>query len=462
MPVTSTNPTYDNNIEQWIKCRDVINGNPSIKKAGDLYLPRLSTQEDTEYEAYKTRALFFEATKRTLQGLIGMLFRNDPIIEYPHEEELERVGSGEENIYTFIQKTSAEVLSTGRCGVLVDLPSEETNILPYLFRYPAESIINWKTSKKEGVEFLTMVVLKEKYVEEGKDDFEVEEKTRYRVLRLLEDNVYIQEIYIKETKVGKEEWVLINTITPHKHGVSLDFIPFLFITPSGNSFDVEDPPLLSLCEVNLSHYRSSADLEHGRHFTALPTAWVAGFPADLILKIGSTTAWVSSDPKANAGFLEYTGQGLGAIENALKEKHEMMVILGARILEQSKTFVETNETHQIRKVGEDSILSFMAESLSKSFTKLLIWRREWLYGVNSKTISIEINKDYIPQGIDSNKLNALTESWLKGAFSFDTLFYNLKKGELIPEGVDEEQERQKILSDGDLRGLNLESLDEED
>ncbi len=36
-------------------------------------------------------------------------------------------------------------------------------------------------------------------------------------------------------------------------------------------------PLADVMVLNLDHYRLDADYKHGLHFTALPTAWVAGF-----------------------------------------------------------------------------------------------------------------------------------------------------------------------------------------
>ena len=39
--------------------------------------------------------------------------------------------------------------------------------------------------------------------------------------------------------------------------------------------------------VNLDHYRLNADYKHGMHYTALPTAWVAGFDKEATLKIAN-------------------------------------------------------------------------------------------------------------------------------------------------------------------------------
>jgi hypothetical protein len=45
-------------------------------------------------------------------------------------------------------------------------------------------------------------------------------------------------------------------------------------------------PLADVMVLNLDHYRLDADYKHGLHFTALPTAWVAGFDKPTRLTIG--------------------------------------------------------------------------------------------------------------------------------------------------------------------------------
>jgi hypothetical protein len=68
MPAQSTHPDYDANQAAWLRARDVIAGEDAVKAAGETYLPRLDSQADDEYLAYKTRASFFNASVRTADG----------------------------------------------------------------------------------------------------------------------------------------------------------------------------------------------------------------------------------------------------------------------------------------------------------------------------------------------------------------------------------------------------------
>ncbi len=74
MSVKNTHPAYDKYAPLWKTMRDVCAGQTAVHQAGPAYLPRLSEQSDAEYAAYKGRALFYNATWRTVAGMIGIGF----------------------------------------------------------------------------------------------------------------------------------------------------------------------------------------------------------------------------------------------------------------------------------------------------------------------------------------------------------------------------------------------------
>jgi hypothetical protein len=83
MPVDSTHSDYDANIAAWQRARDVFAGEDAVKAAAEKYLPRLDCQDDKEYLAYKNRASFFNASARTADGFVGLIFRRDPNFKLP-------------------------------------------------------------------------------------------------------------------------------------------------------------------------------------------------------------------------------------------------------------------------------------------------------------------------------------------------------------------------------------------
>jgi len=83
MAINATHSDYDASAGAWGRARDVVAGEDAVKRAGVRYLPRLDAQSDDEYAAYVARASFFNATARTADGFLGLIFRRDPFVKVP-------------------------------------------------------------------------------------------------------------------------------------------------------------------------------------------------------------------------------------------------------------------------------------------------------------------------------------------------------------------------------------------
>ncbi len=494
--VDSKHPEYEAGIKRWKVCRDVLEGEDAVKEAGAEYLPKLSKQSPTEYQSYLMRADFYAASSRTLEGITGTIFRRQPQFQPSAptgevEELLSEIGQENVPFDVFAKMVFRNFFGVGRHGVLLDTDDvgldEQTKgtVRPRLKSYTAESIINWKLNDDGD---LIMVVLAEKKDIFKEDGFGHDSIEKRRVLRLgipqsdMEDNevrmrmgeqpllledVYHVEVYRKTTdaerkKTGnKDKWILEDVIIPLIRGNRIDYIPFVFFNPTEISSKVEKPPMLDLCRLNLSHYRLSADHEHGLHFTGLPTPWAAGFSVKegTELSIGSTVAWVAEQPDAKAGFLEFTGRGLSAIRDALKSKEDRMAVLGARLLEEPRKSVESADTQKSRRSGEESILASAAGVLDRGFSKLLGWIMEWLA---REKISAEFNKDYVDTILDPKMMSELMSAVQTGTMSMETYLWNLKRGELLPEDRTVEDEMDLIEQGIQRRVENNDDEDDEE
>lgn len=449
MSIESTHYLYTQRKDQWTRCRDAYDGTDAIKDRGSMYLPKLGGQTKEEYEAYLARAMWYGATGRTVDGLTGAVTRKDPKLEFPDAivPQLDDVTLTGTPFQVFVKELLSELLKVGRGGVLVDMGRDpDADIAaarPYWVSYTAEQIINWRTETRFGKQQLVLVVLCEEYeVVDPQDPYTVECKKRYRELALV-DNRYVVRVHTPTVVEGQTAYTM-EEVTPVVRGEALTEIPFCFFGVSGLNVVPEKPPILDLVDVNLSHYRSSADLEHGRHFTALPTPWIAGFPETTQVKIGSTVAWVSSDPNAKAGMLEFTGQGLGGLEKALESKERMMAVLGARMLEEQRTGVETFEATALRTSGERSVLQSTAAVVSLGMTKILQWHAFWSGVKETTDINVELNQDFISTPLTGSDLTELVKAWQAGAISYETLYWNLQRGEVTRPDVEPEDERTLI------------------
>ena len=153
MPVNSTHPDYDAALPAWLRARDVFAGEDAVKDGGEKYLPRLDSQSDSDYLAYKNRASFFNASARTADGFVGLIFRRDPTFKLPADrqgvgdtsgrshltptlsparrgrssgvadalaefaEDADMLGT---SLCTFSKKLVTEIINVGRAGTLID------------------------------------------------------------------------------------------------------------------------------------------------------------------------------------------------------------------------------------------------------------------------------------------------------------------------------------------------------
>lgn len=453
--VDSKHSDYSHHYPQWKKCRLIAEGSETVKLETTKFLPSLSGQKDDDYNDYIKRALFFEGTTRTITGLQGLLFSKEPTIKEPERNNiLLNLLAGYSSVKSFLKKITKEVITVGRCCLLVDVNEVGD---PYITIYTAEDVINWRVERVNGELLVTLVVLCE--MVDVHNVFDTKTEKRYRVLSLV-DGFYQQDVYTKDKDT--DEFTLLQgyPINPTKNGRGLDRIPFFFINENGMLTDVSRPPLSGLVNVNISHYMNSADLEHGRHFTGLPTAWVAGFKSEEggKLKVGSRTAWISSKSDARAGYLEFTGQGLSSLENALKEKQDMMIVLGARLLEAPKAASESADNQKNRKHGENSILVNISDSVSDAVTEAVRFGAEWAAG-NPDDYSISLCRDFITLDASPQLLLALMQQVQGGLMSFDSYFYNLKKAGMYPDGETSATELDKIdVTDPTLTGADTDSV----
>ena len=490
MPANSTHPDYDANIVAWQRARDVFAGEDAVKAAAEKYLPRLDCQDDKEYLAYKNRASFFNASARTADGFVGLIFRRDPTFKLPAAggiadalaefvEDADMLGT---SLSAFSKKLVTEIINVGRAGTLVDW-NEEAEQRAYVVAYTAEDIINWHTERVNGRNVLTLLVLRETCQTPAvdADPFEPEEIQQLRVLKLVPpsgatDNTKVDWSYLVEiwqllpktqgsgigltsrsfwngifgngqpSSQGNKEWKLVDTVTPLRLGKPLPLIPFVFHGPRHSLPDMDKIPLADIISKNLDHYRLDADYKHGMHYTALPTAWVSGFDKNASLRIGSSTAWVAEAPGATAGYLEFHGQGLSTFERAMDRDEQLMAVLGTRMLESRKRVGETAAAIELRQSGENSILNTVSLSISSSLTQVLRWVYWWNStepipdAIGPDLVLVTLNTDFSITGMSALEITALVAAWQAGAISQATMLDLFRAGEVIAPGRTNDEE----------------------
>nr|BDD44978.1 hypothetical protein 1 [Spirochaetaceae bacterium] len=466
MPVTTHHHEYITHVDRWRMYRDAAEGEHAVKERGETYLPKKSVkQTDKEYAAYKRRATYFNATGRTREGLVGLPWRRDPDLEYPDTMQpiIDDATMDGISLQELAKQATEEILTVGRAGILVDYPPvteipaslaeyERSGNRPYATLYNAESIVNWAEDRIGNQMVLTRVVLRETVYEQKPDDeFEQDAVEQYRVLDLTPEG-YRQRLF----RQFKKEWVAVEEYYPKMNGRAMRYIPFEFLGPTNGLTKVQKSPIADLAVVNLSHYRTMADLENGRHWCGSPTpVFIGEFRSSdgeevTEVKLGSESG-IQMTQGSEAMYLEFTGTGLEELREADKQKREMMVVLGTRILSEDKRQTEAAETARIHRAGEESTLQSIVKSVSRSMTRVLQYLRDW-FGA-SGDVTFEINSDFIPTKMTPQELLAVVDVWQRGGLTTPDLFWQLKQGEMVRADKTYEEHETELEAEGPRLGL---------
>jgi hypothetical protein len=487
MPVDTPHAEYAALINVWRMIRDVMGGSRFIKAAGRLYLPELADQNPLQYEKYKKRAVFFNATGIAVAGIHGLIFAKEPIVKSPAliEDALNDVTLQGTKFIDYAKDIVKDQVTVGRVGTLIDFDPDEKR--PYVVKYGAENILNWKTDRVKGDIVLTLLVLFEydsEYIPvpgmpavQVPDEFDTTQYEQWRVYRMQMDdasNPFVTcQVYrrtqqqdtprIKKralpgtgpaTILGKG-FSVVKDYVPTRRSITLSQIPFVFHGSEDGKPDCDKPPIEDLCEINISHYMTSADLENGRHLAGLPQPYVTGHKAeedDDEMSVGSTVLWTFSDPTATVGYLEVTSS-FESLSSALDQKQQQMAVLGVRMLEPQKAGVEAADTQRLRLSSQTSSLTTVALTGSATLSTVLKWLFWWsgtvdsVNGITDDTCEIVLNTDFLDESMNPLFLQQLLAALVARKISYETFFNMLKKGEVIEADRTLEEEQAAIETD---------------
>lgn len=448
-------PDFAEMKTRWEMCEHAAEGEYAVHKEGIKYLPRLKDEEDDAYALRLRMTPFFNATWRTISGMRGMLFRKPPIVELSSKLQAlcENIDLAGTTMQGLAQEVVEEGLKLGRIGLLVDQPTtpagatladaQRLNLRPFISIYEADSIYNWKEERVNGVTTLTQVRLLESASLAQEDEFATKEEKRYRVLDLVEGK-YRQRVF-RIAEDGAEIQVGAD-VFPTMAGKAMGFIPFVVIGVDHLGMDVDAPPLIDLVTTNFHHYMQATSYERGCFFSGLPTMFISGMEdSDGEISIGGPVANALGSPQAKAYYVEVSSN-FEALRTNLEDKKREMAVLGARMLEGGKNTggVEAAETVARRQSGEESVLAAMAETVSQGLTLALQWMAFWIG--DTSAVSYKLNKDFLPQTMTAQEITALVSAWQSGAISQETLFDNLKAGEIVADATTFEDEQSKIAT----------------
>ena len=434
--VETKNANYQAYQSKWSKMRDIFAGDEQLKSKSTRYIPMLNGQDESQYKDVINREVFENYTKATGNGITGLIFSKAPQLEIGSKITLiqDNIDLSKSSIIDLAQTTVNEVTAVGRCGLLVDMQSyntqgmsvaevERLNLRPYIKLYLTESILNWDYKLINNQNELSLLVLQEQYTE-YKNEFEKEFKTRYRVYSLDENG------YCKVRLMNEKDELLEPEIYPMMNGKNLDFIPFIPINAEDVSIEPVNPPLLDIGNINLSHWYLSVERRNALHYVGFPSIYGTGIQKrqDDEIKLGAGTINIFDNPQAKLEFLQLSAEGMGSVEKALEEKKAAMLALGARLLAPESSSQISENTMQMKTAGSRAVIIQLADTISRGIEKALTIMAMWLNDTGN--IVFKLNTDYNLSEMSPQLLTAINTTYQVGNMTKRDVFNNLKKGEM--------------------------------
>ncbi len=449
--------------QRWRVVRDVIAGDQALR--ADAYLPTLNKSDRSEANAdrnvaYRKRAVFYPATGFTLAGLLGLAFRHDPTTELPAKLQYLRTdcdGAGV-SIYQQSQASLANVLGPGRHGLYTDFSSALAR--PIIKAYRAEDIINWREAQVGGKTVRVLVVLREDA--EQINGYAVNTIDQWRELFM---DGGVAKCRLWQLDADKKPQIvpvldaagtLVDEVVLRSSGAPLDEIPFDFIGSENNDSTIDPSPLYGLAQVNVAHFRNSADYEDAAFLHGQSQFWIAGLDQEWRDHLETSgTMYVGS----RAPMLLPAGGGCGfaqaapnmVAKEAMDQKEAQMVALGARLIDKTQAAKTATQAEGEREAST-SILAMCCGNVSEGYQSQIARCARYLDLDFDASAAFKISQDFVTPQSNPQTDAMLVDWWQRGLIAkSDARAYIRRQGKLPTERSDEDIDAEIALQPpGDL------------
>lgn len=426
MKKQENHPDYNLLLPYWLQVRTFIRGMRDVQDYLQDVTRDASPEGIRRNIDYKARAKYTNFTSRTLEGLVGSVFRTPAIVELSSDLEyliLNANGAG----LTLDQLTKdlvTNIISIGRHGLFVDYGTQAK-----IVTYTAENIINWAT---DATGILVEVVLK------------IDAKTNKKLK--LEDGIYSIDIIVEDK--------VTSSVKPTKaDGTTFDVIPFIMCGSKNNDPEVDNMPLWAIVDVSQGHYQNSADYEDLLRYcvptpaiTAPNKSWLDEMLPSGVYTFGDGSIIPLPD-NGTATLLQANENQMHA--KAMESKENQLIMLGARIFTGKSGQAESTETVKIRFSSENSMLDNLVGNAESAINQCLKWCADFMGSKGD--IVFTLNKEFFDTTLSPQEITAQILLLDRGVVATSDVRNNLRKAEFIASGrTDEEIDAEIEASGGGL------------
>ncbi|HBG77488.1 MAG TPA: hypothetical protein DDW84_01380 [Phycisphaerales bacterium] len=452
---------YNAMLLRWALIDDLLGGTIVMRAAGEKWLPKEPKEEVLSYDNRLNRSILFEAYGDTIDDLVSRPFSKPVSIQGDLPERLAPMVDNCDGQGTDITQYARELFETclnrGKTHILVDYPKttqadgkkltladeKKAGVRPVFVHIKPDNLIGWRTVQgTDGKPKLDQIRWKESHVE---PDGVYGEKAVNTI------RVYTATTWEVHTADDKG----VYTLTEQGTHTYPNGIPLFTCYVNKTGFMTANPPLEGLAWLNLAHWQGYSDQKNLLRFIRFPLLFFKGLTQDELDKnviIGPGRKYSSSNPEADAKYVEHTGAAADSGRQDLKDIEERMVMAGldplmTRSGNQTATSQDIDESKSQSSV--QSWVRAVELVLLNAFKAACLWTGDEL----PEDFKVDIYNDFGISVRATRDIDALIKARQAGELSRGTFLREIKRRAVLSETVDIEQEKKDIEAEGIALGM---------
>jgi hypothetical protein len=471
-------------------CRAVYGGTLFLRE-NEEYLPQWEKEEDDVYEDRLAGSVLFNAYKKTIKSLSGIVYREPPEVEEVAEDDraenyqdppdefwahLENIDLSGQHFDLFSLGVFTDKMIDGHSHILVDWHGPEgarssmdekiAEARPYWTLIRKSQVVrDW--TRQEGGSIVLMSWAYEEKVIIKDGEFAQKEVSRVRQFDLtstsgepFEDDEPLPppeargvlfRSWIQVEDGGEWELEGEGEDKGKVLGPNMNEIPVATDYGERTGFHRSEPVLLDLALENLKHWVIRSDRDQNLHVTSIPILNVYGMKAEDLqaVTVGTSMGLAFPEGRTNQGseYTEAMGHGLTHSREELQDIQQRMAALGLSMLERQTRVAETEKAKMMDQKAQDSELAGQARLNSDALEEACRLHLKWM-GAPDARVAVEVNTDFTTDQMSPELFDKYLKAVGEGHLSAETMWDRLMAGKLLPGTFDPELEKELIAEQG--------------
>lgn len=434
--------------------RDLMGGTETMRAAKTRYMPQHPEEDDGDYKARLNQTILYGGFSKTVKSEVAKIFMKPvaPKEDVPPdiEEILEDVDGEGRDLNSFMTNVAREAFVDGVSYILVDAPkmgegstqadAKAMGWSPYWVHIKACHVLGWKSTRIGKERALSQFRYYECVTEDAADGYGEEEIDQIRVLKRGDEttgNKSTYEIWRKQQTDTGTQWYIFE-----QGQMSWPEILVVPVYTNRTGFFEGEPPLRELAELNQEHWASSGEQRHALTFLRFAMLMVTGIddPKKTQIVIGANQT-LKLPKGCDAKYIEHTGKGIEAGEQDLVhiEKRMESANMELRVENAGQT---TATAAAIDSQDSNAGLKAVAEGIQDSIN-LALQYTAYILGSRDSGGTVDVYTGFA-EDIGSADTGQLTNLYMQGVISRQTLWSELVRRRILSEDFDAEEE-QKLL-----------------